>query len=148
MDAAPPRSNYREMKIQRAENAAILAGHAAATKFFESCFDENNGAREQLWVAHVDEGACCIHLEKYGDGREATVELPVRLIISDAARLGSAGIFLAHNHPSGDAAPSTADCQATRKLARAAEAIDLALVDHLIFGAGHEVASMRRMGLL
>ena len=65
----------------------------------------------------------------------------------DAARLGSVGVVLAHNHPSGDARPSGADCQATRKLARAGEAIDLAVLDHLIF-AGSNCNSMRRMGLL
>lgn len=73
--------------------------------------------------------------------------MPVRDIIVDAARLGSAGVVLAHNHPSGDARPSGADCRATRKLARAAEALDLAVIDHLIF-AGRDCSSMRRMGLL
>ena len=73
--------------------------------------------------------------------------MPVREIIVDAARLGSTGLVLAHNHPGGDARPSKADCRATRKLARAAEALDLAVLDHLIF-AGQDCSSMRRMGLL
>jgi DNA repair protein RadC len=73
--------------------------------------------------------------------------MPVREIIVDAARLGSAGVILAHNHPSGDAQPSSADCVATRKLARAAEALDVTILDHLVF-AGHDCSSMRRLGLL
>ena len=101
-----------------------------------------------LWVAHLDDGARCIHLARYGEGHEGGVDLPVRRIIADAARLGSAGILLAHNHPSGDPTPSPADCRATRTLARAAEAIDLALVDHIIFANRGECQSMRRMGLL
>jgi len=56
-------------------------------------------------------------------------------------------VIIAHNHPSGDARPSDADYRATRKLARAGEAIDLAVLDHLIFGAS-DCSSMRRMGLL
>ena len=101
-----------------------------------------------LWVAHVDERARCIHLGRYAEGHEGAVDLPVRKIIADAARLGSAGILLAHNHPSGDPAPSAADCRATRTLARAAEAIDLTLVDHLIFAKRNRCQSLRRMGLL
>ena len=58
------------------------------------------------------------------------------------------GILLAHNHPSGDPTPSAADCRATRTLARAAEAIDLAVVDHMIFAKRNQCQSMRRMGLL
>ena len=135
------------MKVQRAENPEILAGHHAARAFFAPCFDETQASSEQLFVAHLDESARCIHLSRHG-GRHDAVGLPVRKIIADAARLGSAGVILAHNHPSGDATPSQVDCRATRTLARAGEAMDLAVVDHLIFAAGGECRSFRRMGLL
>jgi len=54
---------------------------------------------------------------------------------------------IAHNHPSGDARPSDSDRRATRRLASAAEAIDCALLDHLVFG-GDDCTSFRRIGLL
>lgn len=130
--------------LQRVETAAILAGVNASRAFFERCLD--SGVTETLWVAHVDEDARCIHLASYC-GDSSAVEMPVREIIVDAAQLGSAGIVLAHNHPSGDARPSQSDTQATRRLATAAEALDLAVLDHLIF-AGRDCTSMRRMGLL
>ena len=133
------------MRYQRAESPALLNGHDAARSFFSSCFSEASGL-ERLWVAHLDDSARCIHLECY-DGEPESVGMPVREIMVDAARLGSVGVVLAHNHPSGDARPSNADCQATRKLARAGEAIDLTILDHLIF-AGRDCNSMRRMGLL
>ncbi|MEO5810068.1 MAG: JAB domain-containing protein [Sphingomicrobium sp.] len=146
------------MRYQRAEPPARLNGHDAASRFFAHCFESSppaNGATsdnkarhdaERLWVAHPDAEARCMQLSSH-DGGPESVDLPVRDIINDAARLGSAGIVLAHNHPSGDASPSEADCRATRRLALAAEAIDLAIVDHLVFGAG-ECRSFRRMGLL
>jgi DNA repair protein RadC len=134
------------MRFQRAHCPAILNGQEAARRFFSSCFHPRNDPRERLWVAHVDAAAHCLHVECY-DGEPESVELPVRDIIIDAARLGSAGIVLAHNHPSGDKRPSRADCSAMRRLARAGEAIDLTILDHLIF-AGGRCSSMRRMGLL
>jgi len=76
------------------------------------------------------------------------VALPVRTIIADAARMGSSGVVLAHNHPSGDARPSKADCRATWALAQAGKPFDLIILDHLIFARGEECSSMRRMGLL
>ena len=135
------------MKVERVQSPAILAGHAAAQDFFASCFDDGVQATEQLWVAHLDEAARCIHLSRH-DGGNAAVALPVRAIIADAARLGSAGVVLAHNHPSGDPTPSADDCRATRTLARAGETIDMAVVDHLVFAPGGECRSFRRMGLL
>ena len=136
------------MKAQCAESPALLAGHDAARNFFSACFIGPNAATETLWVAHVDDRARCIHLGRYGEGREGSVDLPVRQIIADAARLGSAGILLAHNHPSGNPAPSASDCRATRTLTRAAEAIDVAVVGHMIFATRNHCQSMRRMGLL
>ena len=137
------------MKVQRTESPAILAGHDAARDFFSPCFMGPAAATtEMLWVAHVDDRARCIHLGRYAEGHEGAVDVPVRRIIADAARFGSAGVLLAHNHPSGDATPSVADCRATRTLARAAEAIDLTVVDHLVFAPRHPCQSFRRMGLL
>ena len=134
------------MRFQRAETPALLNGDQAARRFFSSCFRLEDAACERLWVAHVDHAARCIHLECY-DGEAESVGMPVRAIIIDAARYGSAGLVLAHNHPSGDARPSKSDCAATRKLARAAEALDVAVLDHLVF-AGGDCSSMRRDGLL
>lgn len=134
------------MRYQRAESPALLNGHEAARRFFASCFQSGDRSREKLLVAHVDGAARCIHVEEY-EGEPDAVEMPVRSIIVDAARLGSAGVVLAHNHPSGDARPSDGDYRATRKLARAGEAIDLIILDHLVF-AGGDCSSMRRMGYL
>ena len=100
-----------------------------------------------MWVAHVDDSARCIHVERYEGDRWAT-DLPIRSIVRDAARLGSSGVVLAHNHPGGDPAPSTADCRATRTLAQVGETIDLTILDHLIFAGPAGCSSMRKMGLL
>ena len=130
--------------LQRAETPVALTGVEASRSFFAPCFAQS--ATESLWVAHLDDEARCIHLASYA-GSEDAVDIPVRSIIGDAIRFDSAGIVLAHNHPSGQAMPSRSDKVATRALAIAAEAIDLNLVDHLVF-AGEDCASFRRLGLL
>jgi len=134
------------MRYQRAEFPLTLDGLEAARTFFAGCFADSDPLLETLWVAHVDDQARCVHLSRHG-GDESGADLPLRSIIADAATHGSAGILLAHNHPSGDATPSTEDCRATRRLACAAEALDCAIVDHLVF-AGTQCTSLRRMGLL
>jgi DNA repair protein RadC len=134
------------MRYQRAELPLKLDGLAAARTFFAGCLADSDPRRESLWVAHVDEQARCVHLTRH-DGSEAEARFPLREIIADAALHGSAGIVLAHNHPSGNSTPSLSDCRATRRLASAAEALDCAIVDHLVFG-GDDCSSFRRMGLL
>jgi DNA repair protein RadC len=134
------------MRHQRAEYPLKLDGLDAARTFFAGCFADSNLSRESLWVAHVDDQARCLHVTRHG-GDESGAAFPLRSIIADAAAHGSAGLILAHNHPSGNSTPSAEDCRATRRLASAAEALDCAILDHLVF-AGAECTSFRRIGLL
>ena len=134
------------MRYQRAETPLKLDGLAAARSFFAGCLADSDPSREQLWVAHTDEQACCVHLSHH-DGNENGADFPLKAIIAEALAHGSAGIVLAHNHPSGDARPSDSDFRATRRLAVAAEAIDCTLLDHLVFGGG-DCLSLRQLGYL
>jgi DNA repair protein RadC len=102
--------------------------------------------RENLFVAHVDEEARCLHISRH-EGDESGADFPLRQIIADAAAHGSAGLVLAHNHPSGDPRPSESDFRATRRLAAAAGALDCTVLDHLVFGRSR-CTSLRRMGYL
>ena len=134
------------MRYQRAEHPLKLDGLAAALEFFAGCMADADPSREDLWVAHVDDHARCLHVSRH-PGDETGAGFPLRQIIADAAVHGSAGIVLAHNHPSGDPRPSDSDFRATRRLATAAEALDCTVLDHLVF-AGAECTSLRRLGYL
>ena len=134
------------MRYQRAELPLKIDGLAAAREFFAGCLADSQTGRESIWVAHLDDDAHCLHLSRH-DGDEIGAHFPIREIIADAAAHGSAGIVLAHNHPSGDPRPSESDFRVTRRLATAAEVLDCTILDHLVFG-GEECTSFRRMGLL
>ena len=131
---------------QRAESPLRLNGLDQAHRFFAGCLAEANPTEEHLWVAHVDDDARCLHLSRH-DGNADGADLPIRQIVADAARHGSKGLILAHNHPSGDPSPSPTDKRITRRLALIGEAMDVAILDHLVM-AGTECRSMRQMGLL
>ncbi len=47
-------------------------------------------------------------------------------------------VIVAHNHPSGDPSPSQSDHSLTRRLAQAAELLQIKLLDHIIIGAPAE----------
>ena len=134
------------MRYQRAELPLKLDGLDAARRYFAGCLADVDPRRESLFVAHLDDQARCLHVSKH-EGDEAGTDFPLRAIVADAAALSSAGIVLAHNHPSGDPRPSDSDCRATRRLASAVEALDCTIIDHLVF-AGSECTSFRRIGLL
>jgi DNA repair protein RadC len=75
------------------------------------------------------------------------VDIPVRWVVADALTFDAAAVVMAHNHPSGDPTPSTADRAATRRLLAALEPVEVRLIDHLIFARGG-TASFRALGWL
>ena len=65
-----------------------------------------------------------------------------------AAILGcAAGVILAHNHPSGDPAPSPEDRETTRRIKSAGDLLGIPMIDHIIVG-GERFFSFRQAGLL
>lgn len=48
----------------------------------------------------------------------------------------TAGIIVAHNHPSGDPTPSADDIRVTKRLAEAGEILGIRLLDHVVVGDG------------
>jgi DNA repair protein RadC len=101
---------------------------------------------EILRVIHIDRDRRILGIQEYS-GDAMQVMMPMRTIIADALRLGSSGLLLSHNHPSGDPRPSRADISATRQLIRAAHALDIRVHDHLIIG-GDRQFSLRAAGLI
>jgi len=64
-------------------------------------------------------------------GLTATI-VDVRLLYAVALKTVSAGMILAHNHPSGSRKPSRADLELTKKIRKAGELFDIKVLDHLI----------------
>jgi DNA repair protein RadC len=69
-------------------------------------------------------------------------ELLKRALLSNAA-----GLIVYHNHPSGDPTPSREDREFTRRLASAADAVGLRLLDHIVV-ARDGCVSFREAGLM
>ena len=101
---------------------------------------------EKVAVLHLADDRRLLALREYPGGA-GDVELPLREVVSEALRLGTTSLIVAHNHPSGDADPSAEDLRVSRLLADTARNLGIRLIDHLIF-AREDVRSLRDLGLL
>ena len=70
-----------------------------------------------------------------------------RELLKRALLANAAALIVYHNHPSGDPTPSREDREFTRRLASAAEAVGLRLLDHIVV-ARDGCVSFREAGLL
>jgi DNA repair protein RadC len=55
-----------------------------------------------------------------------------REVFRPAIECNAAAIILAHNHPSGDASPSTADIEVTEQIIKAGQILGISVLDHII----------------
>ncbi len=67
-------------------------------------------------------------------------------VFRGAIRRNCAAIIVAHNHPSGDPAPSPEDISLTRRLIEAGKLVEVELLDHVVIGQNRFV-SLRERGL-
>jgi len=56
----------------------------------------------------------------------------VRIVMQAALLCNASGIIVAHNHPSGNLKPSTADIKMTEQIKEASKIMSMALLDHII----------------
>lgn len=121
--------------------------------YLRSAFDENP-LQEAFYAVYLDRKNHPLgrHLITLGT-LNSTLVSP-REVFRGAILAGAAALVVAHNHPSGDPAPSSADITATRMLREAARVLDIELLDHVIVGEvkadplGRGVYSFREAGLL
>ena len=110
-----------------------------------ACFDQT--CREELRVIYCDKARHYLFDEIAAAGCANQLVTGIRPLFERALSLGAGGILLAHNHPSGDCRPSSADLRSTLVLRDIAAALEVELIDHLIFARGRYF-SMARGGYL
>ena len=101
---------------------------------------------EQFRVLFLDNKNRLLADEAQSRGTVNHTPVYPREVVKRALELHATALILVHNHPSGDPAPSAEDIAMTRDQA-AAEALGVALHDHVIVGNGR-VLSFRAEGLL
>ncbi len=102
--------------------------------------------REELRVLLLSTKNHVLGMETVYKGNVSSSLVRVAEVLSPAIRRNCPSLIMVHNHPSGDPSPSPDDVLVTRKVARAAEMVDLQLLDHVVIGGSSSV-SMKNKGL-
>jgi DNA repair protein RadC len=93
---------------------------------------------ESLRVILLDTRYRLLHIEEISLGSLNESIAHPREIFRPALTYSAHAVIVVHNHPSGDASPSQTDHSLTRRLAEAAELLQIKLLDHIIIGARAE----------
>lgn len=102
---------------------------------------------EAVCLMLLDGRGRLIYNDVLSEGSITAVPIYIRRLLQLCILYDAQNVLLAHNHPSGSAAPSRNDITATRQVEMALESIDATLNDHIIF-AGEDYLSFAKSGWL
>lgn len=135
----------RRMHKEDLSQGDVLGSPSCVRDFLRSSLRQ--AERETFAVMFLDVRNRLLGYEEMFHGSLTQASIYPREVVKAALARNSAGVILAHNHPSGDAKPSVADRVVTTALQRALELVDIRVHDHFII-AGNEVYSFSEHGNL
>jgi DNA repair protein RadC len=91
-------------------------------------------AVEKCWVLSLNRRNRLLGLQEVSSGTATSSLLHPREVFRIALKHAAPAAIVAHNHPSGDPAPSPADRAVTRQLTEAGRVLGVELLDHVIIG--------------
>lgn len=91
---------------------------------------------EEFHVMLLNQNLCLLKSVCIARGGITSTIVDVRLILREALLQHVPNIAVCHNHPSGSIRPSRHDDVLTEKISKAAELMDIRLIDHVIVGDG------------
>jgi DNA repair protein RadC len=123
-----------EMGRRRQNEAATSTGKISDSRAVFDLLQPLVGdlPHEEFWIVYLNNSNKVIHKAQLSKGGITGTLVDVRLVMKQALELGAVALILAHNHPSGALQPSEADKSITHKLQKAAESMDIRVLDHVI----------------
>ena len=87
---------------------------------------------EEVWAIFVNQNNRVLHFCQMSSGGITGSLVDVRTLFKTALEHFATGVFIAHNHPSGNLKPSEEDRRITKQVLEAGKILNVALIDHLI----------------
>ena len=87
---------------------------------------------EEFWLLMLNRANRVVGRYKVSQGGLSGTVIDTRIILKKALDNLASSIIVCHNHPSGNKQPSDADVKITEKLKKAAEMLEIKLLDHVI----------------
>ena len=102
--------------------------------------------QEEVRTLLLDTRNKVLSMPKIYRGSLNAASMRVAEVFKDAIRANSAALIVAHNHPSGDPAPSAEDVRVTKSLVQAGKLLDIDVLDHIVI-AQNRYVSLKERGL-
>lgn len=119
----------RRAGIQHPEKIPVKSSETVFSLFHPLMGDLEH---EEFWLLMLNRANRVLGKYKVSQGGLSGTVIDTRIILKKALDNLASSIIVCHNHPSGNNQPSDADVKITEKLKKAAEMLEIKLLDHVI----------------
>ena len=119
-------TDFPKVKIQDANDSA---------EFIKQFYQGDIEIYESFFLLLLNNSNQTIGYAKISQGGVTSTVVDVKIIAKYAVDSLATAIILAHNHPSGNLNPSSADISITNKVKEAMKLFDITVLDHIILTA-------------
>ena len=119
----------RRAGIQHTEKTPVKSSETVYKLFHPLMGDLEH---EEFWLLMLNRANRVLGRYKVSQGGLSGTVIDTRIILKKALDNLASSIIVCHNHPSGNKQPSDADLKITEKLKKAAEILEIKLLDHVI----------------
>ena len=120
---------YKRVQIKQAERRQIVSSETVCEILRPLIGDID---REEFWAIYLNQSNKVIRKERLSAGGLTGTYVDVRLIMKEALLCNATSIIISHNHPSGNENPSQEDNRITEQIKKAADSLNIRLIDHII----------------
>ena len=131
----------RYYQIKRAEPGEILRTISQCGNYLVPYFYGREN--ETVFLLCLDAKCKVLGCKLVGVGSVNSANIPVRRVVEIALNTNATTVVLAHNHPSGLALPSHDDIDTTLRVAKAMDAVEITLADHIVVADGDFVSMVQ-----
>ena len=131
--------NIDHRSIHNPEDAAAV---------FNSVLDLQDEAQEVVCALYLSTSNTILGVQEITRGTVDGSLVSPREVFKGAILHNATSLIIAHNHPSGDTAPSREDVATTERVAKSGKILGIHLLDHIIVGTDDNYRSLKEEGLL
>lgn len=119
------------------ERTADLVQFSDSTNIYQYMYPfMRDLTREESWVLLLNNSLRLIRKVKLSTGGLTETLVDVRRVMKEVLQADATCFVLLHNHPSGSLRPSREDDRLTERVKRAAETLNVRMIDHMIVTDG------------
>ena len=120
---------YKRVQIKQAERRQVISSETVCEILRPLIGDIE---KEEFWAIYLNQSNRVIRKERLSAGGLTSALVDVRMIMKEAILCNATGMIIAHNHPSGNEKPSGEDNRITEQVKKAADTLNIRLLDHVI----------------